>query len=172
MADSFSTCLDFTLQAEGGWVDDPRDAGGCTQHGITLSVFREWKDDPQLTCDDLQVITSDEINAFYQEMFWLPIHAQSLPLGVDLMIFDAGVNMGVSRSVKILQSILNVTVDGAIGIQTLAATFQIAPITLITSLAIAQTKFYESLSNFDRFGTGWLNRVHTRQLAATDMVSK
>jgi lysozyme family protein len=33
---SFDRCIAFTLQAEGGWLEDPLDPERCTHMGITL----------------------------------------------------------------------------------------------------------------------------------------
>ena len=47
-----------------------------------------------------------------------------LPLGVDLSVFDMGVNAGIWRSAKLLQQVLGFTgeeVDGSIASETLAA---------------------------------------------------
>lgn len=36
MADSFLTCLAFTLREEGRYVDNPADPGGATNMGIGI----------------------------------------------------------------------------------------------------------------------------------------
>lgn len=43
MRDNFAACLAETLSHEGGWADDPRDAGGATMKGVTLATYRRWK---------------------------------------------------------------------------------------------------------------------------------
>lgn len=171
MADTFPTCLAFTLQHEGAWSNDPRDPGGCTMQGITLPSFQQWKQICTLGCDDLRAITPSDVQAFYLAMQWQPLDAQNLPLGVDLMVFDAGVNMGIGRSAKILQQQIGVADDGVIGPATMTAVLAVEPATLIASLASAQTVFYHALADFSVFGTGWINRVNARQAAAVAMMS-
>lgn len=171
MADNFSSCLSFVLQAEGGWAFNPRDPGGCTMFGITLPSYRDWLHDSTLTCSNLHVTTSEKVHDFYLEMFWQKTEAQQLPLGVDLMVMDAAVNMGVSRSIKILQNQVKVLDDGVIGPLTLAATINIEPVVLIDDLAISQIAFYRSLDNCSIFGNGWINRVHARRQTAIEMLS-
>jgi hypothetical protein len=34
--------LDLVIRFEGGWMDDPRDPGGATNHGITLSELSRY----------------------------------------------------------------------------------------------------------------------------------
>lgn len=171
MADSFSTCLAFTLSVEGGWADNPLDPGGCTMQGLTLPTFRQWKRNDRLSCADLHAVTAEDVHEFYYDQFWLKTEALSLPLGVDLMVFDAAVNMGISGSIKLLQRQVNVVADGDIGTLTLAAVLLLEPSTLVSVLSTAQISFYEALSDFDVFGNGWLNRVNARCAAATSMMS-
>jgi lysozyme family protein len=171
MADTFAECLAFTLGEEGGWSNNPRDPGGCTIAGVTLPSYQDWKQNHALTCNDLQLISHADISDFYQTMYWQTTSAQTLPPGVDLMVFDAAVNMGVSGSVKLLQTQVNVVADGDIGPITLAAVSAIAPVILVADLAQAQTVFYQTLSDFAVFGTGWLNRITARQTAAIAMLS-
>lgn len=171
MADSFSTCLAFTLQQEGGWADNPHDNGGCTMEGITLATYRDVSQNPDLTPDDLRAISSAEVSTIYQLHFWNIIHGLNLPLGVDLMVFDQAVNAGVSRSVKILQKHIGETADGFLGPATLTAVLALDPTELVNGLADAQSAFYRSLSNFKTFGKDWLRRVNERQTAALNMMS-
>jgi lysozyme family protein len=91
------------LREEGGYVDDPADPGGATNMGITLATYREWSDDPHL--GDLQVneMTPKTARAIYRSLYWSPLRADALPPGVDLSVFDMGVNAGIWRSTRLLQ---------------------------------------------------------------------
>ena len=42
MKSNWDKALDFTLEFEGGRVDNPRDPGGRTNRGVTQRVFSEW----------------------------------------------------------------------------------------------------------------------------------
>ena len=169
MANNFAPCLAFVLKAEGGWSDNPNDPGGCTMHGITLASYQEWKHNLALTCSDLHVISETEVTDFYYDEYWIPSHGASMPLGVDLMVVDAGVNMGLGRSAKILQAQVGVTADGAIGPATLTAVLAIEPTILIDALTQAQINFYYGLADYAIFGQGWINRVNAREAAALVM---
>jgi lysozyme family protein len=170
MADNFHGCLAFVLTAEGGWTDNPNDPGGCTMRGITLAAYRAWKRNPDVTCAELYVVSAPNVTGFYYDEYWVPMWAQKLPAGVDLMVMDAGVNMGVSRSLKLLQGQIGVAEDGVIGPSTLNATLNIEPAILVDSLAQTQTEFYQSLADYTIFGEGWLNRVNARHAAAVAML--
>jgi lysozyme family protein len=173
MEDRFGSCLDFTLRQEGGYVDDPADPGGATNMGITLATYREWSDDPHL--GDLQVkdMPPKTAGAIYRSLYWNRLRADALPPGVDLSVFDMGVNAGIWRSARLLQRALGFAgdaVDGAIGPATLAAAKRFDARTLVNNLADRQTAYYRSLANFSIFGTGWLRRTTARRNAAIAMI--
>src|SRR5437660_7856650 len=122
MADQFEVCLAFTLRAEGGYVDDPADPGGATNMGITLATFRQWSDDAELGPAQVQDMTERTARAIYRSLYWNPLRADALPAGVDLSVFDMGVNAGIWGSARLLQRALGFTGedgDGSIGPETL-----------------------------------------------------
>src|ERR1700757_567135 len=124
MADAFADCLAFTLREEGGYVDDPADPGGATNMGITLATYREWSDDPAFGPTQVEDMTERTARAIYQSLYWNPLRADALPIGVNLSVFDMGVNAGIWSSARLLQQALGFTgdeVDGSIGPETLAA---------------------------------------------------
>ncbi|MGP9822586.1 glycoside hydrolase family 108 protein [Salinarimonas sp. NSM] len=165
----FDACVTIVLQLEGGYVDDPRDPGGATNMGITLSTLRDWRKDPSLGPDDVKALTETEAKAIYRASYWNPMQCDGLPAGVDLSVFDFGVNAGPSRSVKLLESLVGTTQDGVMGPQTLAATAaQDAP-DLIRRFADGRIAYYKSLSGWDRYGTGWTNRTNTVEKDALAM---
>jgi lysozyme family protein len=173
MEDRFGICLAFTLREEGGYVDDPADPGGATNMGITLATYREWSDDPRL--GDLQVkdMTQKTVGAIYRSLYWNRLRADALPPGVDLSVFDMGVNAGIWRSARLLQRALGFTgeeVDGSIGPETLVAADRFDARTLVSNLADRQTAYYRSLANFPIFGRGWLRRTNARRDAALAMI--
>jgi len=124
MQDRFEICVAFTLRQEGGYTDDPADPGGATNMGITLATYREWSDDPHLGAAQVRDMTLKTARAIYRALYWNRLRADALPPGVDLSVFDMGVNAGIWRSVRLLQQALGFTgeeMDGSIGPETLAA---------------------------------------------------
>jgi lysozyme family protein len=175
MDDNFDTCLAFTLHEEGGYVDDPADPGGATNMGITLATYREWSRDPDLGPIQVEDITRRTVRAIYRALYWNPLRADALPAGVDLSVFDMGVNAGIWGSARLLQRALGFTgeeVDGCVGPETLSAAAKCDPRTLVEDLAVRQSAYYRSLSDFPTFGTGWLNRTEARRRAALAMISE
>jgi lysozyme family protein len=170
--DSFDICLAFTLKAEGGFVDNPADPGGATNMGITLATYRQWSDDPDLGVLQVKDMTERTARAIYRSLYWNPLRADALPAGVDLSVFDMGVNAGIWRSARLLQRALGFTgeeVDGSVGPETLAAAAKADVRSLIDDLAERQSAYYRSLGDFAIFGEGWLRRTEERRNAALAM---
>ena len=95
-----------------------------------------------------------------------------LPGGLDLCVFDFGVNAGPGRAAKYLQSMIGTTPDGGIGPMTLAALQKYVDENgLVESIEEYQKRrqeYYEKLSTFATFGRGWTRRVNeTTELAKT-----
>jgi len=169
MSDRFSTCLALTLEWEGGFADDPRDPGGATCCGITLSTYQHWAENPALGVDDIRNITKETVAAIYSTNYWNAMRCDAMAPGVDLMLFDEGVNAGCGRSVRLLQTALQfppALVDGCVGPNTIAQATRADPTTLIRALGGLQLSFYRSLPTFATFGTGWTRRLQNRQAAA------
>jgi lysozyme family protein len=174
MADTFDACLAFTLREEGGYVDDPADPGGATNMGITLATYRRWSDNPGLAAAQVQDMTQRTARAIYRSLYWNPLRADALPAGVDLSVFDMGVNAGIWGSARLLQRALGFTgeeVDGCIGLETLEAAAKCDARNLVNDLADGQTTYYKSLLDFSTFGRGWLNRTEARRNAALAMIA-
>ena len=173
IADRFDICLAFTLREEGSYVDDPSDPGGATNMGITLATYRQWSDNPNLGDVQVKDLTLKTAKAIYRSLYWNPLRADALPPGVDLSVFDMGVNAGIWRSARLLQQALGFTgdeVDGSIGPETMAAVGRFDDRRLVNNLADRQAAYYRSLADFSTFGTGWLNRTDARRAAALAMI--
>ena len=159
----FAVCLAFVLQAEGGFVDNPADPGGATMHGVTQAVYDAYRAKLGLDPRSVALIADSEVSDIYQSEYWTPICGDQLPVGVDLCVFDFGVNSGVGHSAKYLQEAVGVTADGAIGPQTIAAVQAAAPVTLANQLLDMRAAFYQQVVTENpseaEFLSGWMNRV-------------
>jgi len=174
MADMFDACLAFTLREEGGYVDDPNDPGGATNMGITLATYRQWSGDPALGPAQVRGMTLRTARAIYRSLYWNPLRADALPAGVDLSVFDMGVNAGIWPSARLLQRALGFTgeeIDGCIGPETLEAADKRNSRELVDDLAERQAAYYRTLADFPTFGTGWIDRTEARRQAALAMIA-
>ena len=167
-ASDYPSCLAFVLEREGGYVDDPLDPGGATNLGITLATLGAWRH-TAVTKDDVKNLTTADADAIYRANYWNAVHADNLPAGVDLMVFDCAVNTGNGRSARMLQAAVGATQDGAIGPATLAAVNAKDPKALIADLAARRIAFYQSLSTFDHFGKGWVARTNAAKALALQL---
>lgn len=169
MTDRFPACLAVVLHHEGGFVNDPADPGGATNMGITIETLGDWRG-KRVTPDDVRALTQAEAAQIYRARYWNPMRCDDLPPGLDLMVFDAGVNSGPQRAARLLQGAVAVPVDGAIGPITLAAAREADPVMAIDGMARAREAFYRGLATFPRFGKGWLRRTEEVRQAAQAMV--
>lgn len=162
VAASYSTAYKLTLGSEGGFSDHPRDNGGATNFGIIQLVYDAFRDTHGLTKRSVKLIESGEVGMIYEDQYARPIMFNRLPAGVDYAVFDFAVNSGVSRAGKTLQRIVGVTVDGQIGLRTVAAVREAAARNeegLIEQISEARQRFVQSLNTFDVFGKGWTKRI-------------
>ena len=156
------------IKSEGGFVNNSKDPGGATNWGVTKAVWEAWVKHP-VTVDDMKKLTQEEVKPLYYEKYWKPVKGDELPIGVDFLVFSFGVNAGVGRAVKTLQTSLGVVADGAIGQNTMKKIQEADSKTLIENFSNAKISFYKSLSTFPTFGKGWLNRVEREKQEALTM---
>ena len=69
MKKNFAKSLELVLQSEGGWSDHPSDPGGATMKGITIDVYRRYKQ-RTVTKAELRQITQAEIEDIYHDGYW------------------------------------------------------------------------------------------------------
>lgn len=167
---AFQACVRFVLKNEGGFVDNPNDPGGATNMGITMGTLRAWRGEP-VTVDDVRDLSQDEAIKIYQANYWNPLKCDELPLGVDMVVFDFGVNAGIRRSGMTLQQVIGVTEDGIIGPDTLAAVAREDPSDIVGRFGAARLDFYRQLKEWPVFGQGWTNREAESQSEARSLMS-
>ena len=165
----FDACMPFIFKAEGGYSDTPGDPGGPTNFGITLATLKAYEGNPNLTAQDVKNLTPATAKEIYRSNYWNRMQCGALPAGLDLEVFDFGVNAGPGEAVKALQRIVGVTADGSIGPITLAAIGQFKPRDLISQYSEARLAYYKGLNN-PEFEQGWTARVAQIQTAASQML--
>jgi lysozyme family protein len=172
MLENFDAAIEHTLKEEGGYVNHPSDPGGMTNLGVTKRVWEEWTGH-EADEATMRGLTKADVVPLYQRKYWNACRCSELPAGIDLCVFDTAVNSGPGRAVKLLQSCLGVTPDGAIGPKTVAAVSQFkasALIHLIDDYCSARQAYLISLPTFGTFGKGWTARVKRLEEAATKLI--
>lgn len=156
---NWEKCLEIILHHEGGYVNHPKDPGGETNMGVTKRVYEEWGG-----TKDMQDLTFEDVEPIYRKNYWDRVKGDELPAGLDLCVFDFGVNAGTGRAAKFLQEMIGATADGAIGPNTLKALAVYCDGEgvkgAISEYQKRRQDYYESLSTFSTFGRGWTRRVN------------
>lgn len=164
----FDTSHAITAKWEGGWSDHKADPGGKTNWGITQATLTTYLG-RAASAGDIRNLTKSEAKQIYKKLYWDRVTGDDLPPGLDLAVFDFGVNSGPSRAVKALQSILEVEPDGWIGDETLQAIKESNLILLINQYCDRRLAFLKGLKTWPVFGKGWSNRVADIRVRALEL---
>lgn len=160
---SFDKYAPTLVKWEGGFVNDPDDAGGATMMGVTLATYRQWYGLDK-SVSDLKNISYDEWRAIMKGGYWDKCKADLFcNQSVAEIMVDWCVNAGTAR-IKDLQRILGVKDDGIIGSKTMAAVNASDQRCLHCKIKKAREAYYINLANSKpankKFLQGWLNRVY------------
>jgi len=166
---NFRGCVDIVLAQEGGFVDHPSDPGGATNMGITFNTLKDWRGQ-SITVKDVKDLKVEEAREIYRSRYWNMLNCDNLPAGVDLVVFDFGVNAGPSRSAKLLQRVVGAAADGSIGPATLGAAKSAKPVDIVHRFSELRLEYYKSLRHWKTFGRGWTNRTNAVERAALAMI--
>ena len=145
---AFDRALALVLRHEGGLVSDERDPGGLTNFGISQRAY------PDLDIRNLKVADAANI---YRTDYWDAIKGDQLPEGLSICVFDAAVNMGTDKAIRLLQKACSVQVDGILGPNTLRAASRLPD--SVARFSADRAIAYTGIRNFDLYGRGWLRRT-------------
>ena len=166
---NWNKSFDLVIVNEGGYVDNKLDPGGATNWGCTQAVWEGYIGH-KVSVDDMKALTKEDVKPLYKKRSWDAIHGDAIPSGLDYCLFDCAINSGVNRSAKIIQEIVGVFADGAIGNNTVSAITQLNPVTAINEFCDKRQAFLESLKTFPVFGKGWSKRVSEVRIRSLEMV--
>jgi lysozyme family protein len=134
--------LDFSLKYEGGYSNHPRDPGGATFQGVTQRVYNTYRRNKHRPTQDVRAMATFERDEIYRHGYWDEVKGDALPSGVDLMLFDIAVNMGVGRAAQFA-----------------AKTEGLSALARIDKLDKLRMGFWKSLKRmWPVFGKGWTAR--------------
>jgi lysozyme family protein len=159
----FERALAIVLRSEGGFVNDPADAGGATNFGITQGTYDAFRTGEKLPTRPVRKITKGEVGTIYLRRYWLAGKCDRLPWPLSLAHFDACVNAGIGQATKLLQRAVKVTADGEWGPVTDAAIRTATPARLFGDMLLERLRFYDRLVDVKpsqgKFFRGWVKRV-------------
>lgn len=160
---AFDAALNFTLAREGGYVNNPADHGGATNHGITQCTYDEWRGAHGLLPQDVRLITDAEVRGIYFEQYWSAAHCQPMSPPLAAAHFDWAVNHGVAGATRTLQEACGITADGVYGPHTAAAVSALDHDDLWREYNRLRRAWYradvDSNPTQQQFLAGWLYRV-------------
>lgn len=143
---------------EGGFVDDPDDPGGATNHGVTLATLRrlglDITGDGKSDVQDLRRLTAAQARDIFIRHYFRGPGLAALPEALQPPVFDMYVNAG-AQAVKLLQRLLtemgfDCAADGRVGPQTIRAAqlaAEAAPDHLADAYGIARRNYYYALAD-------------------------
>lgn len=149
-------CIKATLKWEGGYTNDPRDPGGATNWGITINDAKTyWK--KNATPEDVRKMPLDIAIDIYRSKYWKTKYydCDKLNPGVDLAVFDAGVNSGPAQAKKWLDRSIGGTDE-----ETINKYFD------------ARLAMLQKLKTWPTFGQGWTNRCRDLRKLALSMTKQ
>ncbi|AXH76958.1 MAG: lysozyme family protein [Caudoviricetes sp.] len=169
MRETLTTALDLMFGHEGGYVNNPKDPGGATKYGITHRTLAAHRGVASVTPAQVKALSKEEATEIYRRSYWVQSGGDLLPVGIDFMAFDYGVNSGPAQAVKSLQRVVGVTADGIVGGQTVAAVKAFKG-DLIAAYAAERLRFMRTLKTWPVFGRGWRERVVSVEAQARQLV--
>lgn len=115
----FNEAYKATMKIEGGYVNDPTDAGGETYKGISRRFNASWsgwmiidsyKNNEMVdfpNCLEYDQDLQKLVPLFYKAKYFDPFDGDNMSNELALEMFDTAVNLGIGRAIKFLQVSLN-----------------------------------------------------------------
>lgn len=159
---NFDNAFNKVISSEGSYTNDPKDRGNWTtgivgkgeckgtKYGISAMSY------PNLDIKNLSLNQAKEI---YYKDFWLKNGLDKFDPELSYQLFDAIVQHGKSTAIKLLQKILNLTADGILGVTTTKTVLSLNQKILALKYIKQRISYYTSLSTFNIYGKGWVNRM-------------
>lgn len=167
-----------TLEHEGGFVNDPDDQGGATNHGITQQSYSEFIG-RSVTIDEIETMSLQQAEEFYLQLFG-SLGMANIPNSCQRGYSDAAVNLGKGGASRVVQMACNtklnpgnkdnwIDVDGAIGSGSRAAIADsglsywdwYAELAVwYANLVLKGCGFGNERTTQHKFQRGWFRRMH------------
>lgn len=122
---NFDSEFDKLILAEGGYVNDPDDAGGETYLGISRKANPNWNGWKLIDSEKkkgINNITSrlkqnsnltKSAKNYYKERYWDILELDDIPSQkIVHELFDTCVNCGLKRAITIAQQVIGMTITG------------------------------------------------------------
>ena len=132
------------------------DPGGWTNWGITQAKLSEWIGRYATTQDVLR-LQLPTAAAILKRDYYSKVGGPAAWAGLDLMLTDHGFNAGENDSVRVIQRLLDVHVDGLVGDETEGAWNAVQDRRgFLLRVRTAQEHDYRTKGDFPLFGKEWI----------------
>ena len=103
MSENFDKTLNFLLQKEGGYVNNPNDLGREINKGVIYKTYNAYRKSRGLPPQSVKYITDAELKDIYYNDYYKASGADKITNPkLSAYVFDTAVNMGVSRAKEFL----------------------------------------------------------------------
>jgi lysozyme family protein len=164
ISSSAAAAIAHAIFLEGDDTQKPTDRGGHTRFGISQKAY------PDL---DMRSLTREMAEQLYYRDYWLALRCDAFHPAISFVLFDIGVNQGVSFAAHALQKLVGAKTDGNIGPKTLALAGMLNPLTTIQYLSDQRVMRYANIVKNDafqnKFIVGWIKRAITVRVAASKL---
>ena len=152
---TFEEIIEKVLKHEGGYVNDPDDAGGETNYGISKKAF------PDI---DIKNLTRKEAKEIYKNEYWDKSKVEKVPKRLRHIYFDMCVNFGTSGAISVLQRSANsrgskLSIDGKLGPLTLGSIKNIETERVRAYRILRFAKIVSNTAANEKYWFGWYNRA-------------
>ena len=150
----FQTSLKIVFFNEG--TELISDSGGLTKYGISKKRFPD---------EDIANMTIERASYLYENFYWRFDRIVNQKTANQL--FDSAVNIGLKRTIKMVQRVLNsllfnLAVDGVLGMKTLNAINSYSTLSLNDKIFIARIRYYQKLAKRKKYAEylfQWVTRT-------------
>lgn len=150
MSRDFDRAVEIIFELE-GYDEVIVDSGGLTKWGISQRAY------PGV---DIEALTKQDAKDLYQRDYWIASGAQRFAWPLNLYLFDAAVNQGVTAAIKMLQDAAGgLSIDGRLGRRTQTRVLSIAPQEMAARFMGKRAMRYAGTRHFDKYGYGWFSRL-------------
>jgi lysozyme family protein len=151
---------------EGGYGWNRKDPGGPTKYGITCGDLAEHlgqkMDSMERWAPIVKAMTLETAEQIYKTKYANAIRYNDLPAGVDVVMFDYGVNSGIGRPIRVARAILGLPAGPRMDTALLDALKKTSPNKFIENMCAERLHFMHGIrggSAWAEFGGGWGARV-------------
>lgn len=145
------------VQSEGGYVNDPDDAGGPTKYGIAWNYNQGALARIGITSpEQVQLLTLDQAREIYYWKYWLAAGCNLIPdKKLAYTHFDTAVNCGVGTAAKLMFRLPHNPKNYEAGGKNKKLWSE-----LFACYQQARLDYYKDCATWWKYGKGWVNRLN------------